>query len=61
MSFPERIEDGEERWQTLGLVQGVVVILVAHTIRKESDEEVVRLVSARKANRQERRFYEQGN
>ena len=61
VSFPECIQDGEERWQTLGLILGVVVVLVAHTVRMESDDEVVRLVSARKATRQERRFYEQGN
>lgn len=27
----DRIERGEERWQTLGLVGGIVVLLVAHT------------------------------
>ena len=31
LSILERIENGEERWQTLGLVGSVVVLLVAHT------------------------------
>lgn len=31
VSFLERIENEEERWQTLGLVGGIAVILVAYT------------------------------
>jgi uncharacterized DUF497 family protein len=27
----ERIENGEPRWQTLGMAGGVVLLLVAHT------------------------------
>jgi uncharacterized DUF497 family protein len=57
------IEDGEERWQTLGTVEGFLVLLVAHTSREEGDEEqtmeIIRIVSARKADRKERRRYEQ--
>ncbi|NUM00324.1 hypothetical protein GJ611_09985, partial [Escherichia coli] len=30
LSQQERIENGEYRWQTIGLVYGIVVILVAH-------------------------------
>jgi len=30
----DRIEGGELRWQTLGLVGGIVLLLVAHTVRK---------------------------
>ena len=29
-SVQDRHEAGEERWQTLGMVQGVVLLLVAH-------------------------------
>jgi uncharacterized DUF497 family protein len=53
----------EERWQTLGLV-GSVVILVVHTwpeYNPESDEEVGRIISARKATKYERRIYEEGD
>ncbi|VED11481.1 Uncharacterized protein conserved in bacteria [Escherichia coli] len=40
LSQQERIENGEYRWQTIGLVYGIVVILVAHTIRFESGNEL---------------------
>lgn len=36
LSRQERYENGEYRWQTLGLVHGIVVILVAHSVRFES-------------------------
>ncbi len=60
ISLPERIKNGEERWQTLGLVGGIVVLLVAHTYHEEGGEEVIRIVSARKATPHERKIYEQG-
>jgi hypothetical protein len=60
ISHRERIEDGEERWQTLGLAGGIVVILVAHTSWEKDGEEVIRIISARKATPHERRMYEQG-
>ncbi|HEV2490416.1 MAG TPA: BrnT family toxin [Candidatus Acidoferrales bacterium] len=56
----ERIEDGEERWQTLGLAGGIVVLLVAHTYYEEGGEEVIRIISARKATPLERKIYEEG-
>ncbi|MDN2487690.1 BrnT family toxin [Kosakonia sacchari] len=60
LSIQDRFENGEYRWQTLGLVHGVVIILVAHTIRFESGHEVVRIISARKADGKERSRYEHG-
>lgn len=59
LSIQDRHVDGEERWQTLGLVGGVVVLLVAHTLGEEGGDEVVRIISARKATRKERAHYEQ--
>ena len=59
VSRRERIEDGEERWQTLGSAGGVVILLVAHTYYEEGDEEVIRIISARKATPCERRIYEE--
>jgi uncharacterized DUF497 family protein len=56
----DRIEHGEERWQTLGLAGGIVVLLVAHTYYDEEGEEVIRIISARKATPHERKMYEQG-
>jgi uncharacterized DUF497 family protein len=55
----DRIEGGEQRWQTLGMVDGTVLLLVAHTLREEGDIEVIRIVSARVAEPKERRRYEQ--
>jgi Uncharacterized protein conserved in bacteria len=60
MSVQDRTVGGEERWQTLGLVGGSVVLLVAHTYVDEGDEEVIRIISARKATARERKIYAQG-
>jgi uncharacterized protein len=61
MTTQDRIVDGELRWQSIGLVDGVVVLLVAHTVtQSEADGiETIRIVSARRADRQERKRYEQ--
>jgi uncharacterized protein len=49
----------EDRWQTLGVVNGVVVIIVVHTVQEAQDgEEEIRIISARKATLIERRAYE---
>ena len=65
ISIKERIESGEERWQTVGLVGGRILIIVAHTVREESDQrdsvEVIRIISARNVTRKERRRYEDEN
>lgn len=61
----DRIEDGEERWQTIGVVHGVTVLLVAHTITEDDDDgepvEVIRIISARRATPRERKHYEHEN
>jgi uncharacterized protein len=54
----DRIEYGERRWQTLGLVGGVLLMLVAHTVREDAGDEVIRIISARRANSKERLRYE---
>ncbi len=59
LSIQDRFEGGEERWQTIGMVGGVIVLLVAHTHHEVAGEEVIRIISARKATRQERRNYEE--
>lgn len=44
----DRIEGGERRWQMIGMVGGVLLLLVAHTVDFEDDEnEVIRIISAR--------------
>ncbi len=60
LSRQDRVVEGELRWQTIGIVNGVHVLLVAHTVEGAEDEEVIRVISARKATPQERRIYAQG-
>lgn len=55
----DRHKDGEERWQTLGLINGIVILLAAHTFHERDGIEVIRIISARKATRQERKHYDQ--
>jgi uncharacterized protein len=61
LSIPDRIENGEERWQTIGMIENIVIVMVAHTIKleTESQEEIIRIISARKATRAERQEYEE--
>jgi len=62
VSEHDRFENGEQRWQTIGMAGGCLLLLVAHTVRFEDDEgiEVVRIISARRVDRKERRRYEHG-
>jgi uncharacterized protein len=60
VSVQDREVEGEPRWQTIGMVRGIHLLLIAHTLREEDGDETIRLVSARKANRSERRIYEEG-
>lgn len=54
----DRFEGGEYRWQTTGMVGGMALLVVAHIFRDEGDVEIIRLISARRAERHERRRYE---
>lgn len=59
---PERVVGGEERWQTVGSIDGgFVVVLVAHTIREEGASVLIRIISARNATPRERRLYGKGD
>ena len=56
----DRIENGEYRWQTIGLIGGYLLLLVAHTVQEDEDDtEVIRIISARRADPKERKRYEQ--
>jgi uncharacterized protein len=56
----DRIEGGERRWQTLGMVDEVLLLLVAHTVDLGDDEnEIIRIISARHGDRREKRRYEE--
>ncbi len=47
---------GEERWKGIGVLKGVVVVVVVFV---ERGEDIIRIVSLRKASSQERRLYEE--
>lgn len=55
----ESYVDGEERWRTIGMMNGEVVVLVIHTTLDLEDGELIRIISARRADRKERRYYEE--
>jgi uncharacterized protein len=57
ISIQDRVVDCEERWQTSGLIDGIVLLIVAHTWTGGDGGEVIRLISARKATRSERQAY----
>ena len=61
LSLQDRFVDDEERWQTLGNVGGNIVVLVAHTYSEAHGEEVIRIISARKATSTERKAYEEAS
>ena len=49
----------EERWITLGRTKKDKILVVANMFFDENGEEIIRIISARKANQKERKFYEQ--
>ena len=50
-------EHGETRWRTIGEINGKLYI-VSHTIREEGEEEIYRIITARKAAPRERKAFE---
>lgn len=55
--YDDREDHGEDRWITIGIV-GPTLLAVVYTVRDEYGE-VIRLISARRANAQEARAYRQ--
>jgi uncharacterized DUF497 family protein len=56
----DRIVEGEERWQSIGRVDDVLLVLVAYSVADDEDE-VLCIISARRVTRQERMEYEEAN
>jgi uncharacterized protein len=56
----EGIVDGEERWQSIGAANGLTLLLVVHLYTTDH-ETIIRIISARKADKNEREHYEKGN
>jgi uncharacterized DUF497 family protein len=61
LSVIDRVVEGEERWRTMGQIGGLVILVVAHTYIENDGKETIRIISARKATRSERRYYERQN
>jgi DNA-binding winged helix-turn-helix (wHTH) protein/uncharacterized DUF497 family protein len=57
LSIPDPFVKGG--WKTLGLAFDSLLLLVEHTGRRENGQQIVRIIRARRATLQERRFYEQ--
>jgi uncharacterized DUF497 family protein len=49
----------EERWITIGSTKNYKILVVANMFFDDNGEEIIRIISARKANAKERDFYEQ--
>ena len=60
LSRQDRIVEGEVRWQAIGMVNGPLLVLVGYTVVDE-EEEVLRIISARRVTRQERIEYEEAS
>lgn len=58
ITVPDLGSRREQRWRTIGNIQGLVIVLVAHTTREEDGAEVIRIISARRATAYERKRYE---
>ena len=59
-SNQDRIECGEPRRITIGVVEGYVLLVVAHAVHNEDDgTEIICIISARRADPKERKDYEQ--
>lgn len=57
LTLPNYCED-ECRWLTTGMVKTVLILTVVHTWEDRSDEEKIRIISARKATPRERQAYD---
>jgi hypothetical protein len=59
VSIFDRVITEEDRYWAVGLIGSLAVVVVVHMWREDQGEEVVRVISARKASRRERRLYEE--
>ena len=57
----DRYENGEDRWQAIGLVRGVMILTVVYAYPDGEDDGLIRIIGARAATRVERRRYEAQN
>ena len=59
VSWPSRTVDYEERSLLVGILDRLLLVAVVYTtLIEDTDEEVIRIISARRATPRERRTYE---
>jgi len=60
--FDRAHADREDRWVTLGAARSGRLLVTIHTFQELSEDRFrIRMISARRATRQERRTYEEGS
>lgn len=56
----DRSIDGEQRLHLIGKTETSVLVVVAHVTYDEENQQIIRIISSRKASRIERNDYEMG-
>src|SRR5579859_5329675 len=56
---PDLSSGDEQRWVTLGAIEPGLVLFVVHTHVEHEDGDIIRIISARKAESRERKTYAQ--
>jgi uncharacterized protein len=52
------VVEGEQRWRTIGIVSGLIIVLVIHLEEDIGEDLFVRIISARRATPVERSDYD---
>ncbi len=60
LSVLDRKKGKEERWVSIGLAADKQTLVVVHLYRELGTKEFVKIISARKATRKEKKEYEEG-
>lgn len=60
LSILDAKDHGEERWVTIGLTADKKTLVIVHTYIRSDSNEFIRIISARKATKKERKNYEEG-
>ena len=59
LTIADQVIGGEQRWWTIGRLENLSILVVVHTVLAVQDDEMIRIISARKATRRERKLYEE--
>jgi len=57
--FDDEHSSQEDRWVILGKSNNETILLVVHTFRNNENKETIRIISARKATKNEEKIYKQ--